>query len=147
MTAQPSRSAGGCTARRTARAAPVAEHLRPVRAGLPDGRYQPFNQDGIERIHQAVLEALETLGLADAPQSGIDYMTTAGTILGDDDRLRFPRALVEDIIASANCSIPLYGRDIKTDLELSGTNVNFVTAGAAVHVVDIEPTNYRDSNL
>jgi trimethylamine--corrinoid protein Co-methyltransferase len=147
MTAQPSRRAGGRLARRSARAAPLAEHLRPVRAGLPGGRYQPLSQEGIERIHQAVLDALETIGLADAPQSVIDYMTAAGAILGDDGRLRFPRALIEDTIASANRSITLYSRDGKNDLDLSGSNVHFGTAGAAVHVVDVEGRNYRDSTV
>ncbi len=147
MTAQPSRRAGGRLARRSARAAPLAEHLRPVRAGLPGGRYQPLSQEGIERIHQAVLDALETIGLADAPPSGIDYMTAAGAILGDDGRLRFPRALIEDTIASANRSITLYSRDGKNDLDLSGSNVHFGTAGAAVHVVDVEGRNYRDSTV
>ena len=147
MTAQPSRRAGGRLARRSARAAPLAEHLRPVRAGLPGGRYQPLSQEGIERIHQAVLDALETIGLADAPQSGIDYMTAAGAILGDDGRLRFPRALIEDTIASANRSITLYSRDGKNDLDLSGSNVHFGTAGAAVHVVDVEGRIYRDSTV
>ena len=147
MTAQPSRRAGGRLARRSARAAPLAEHLRPVRAGLPGGRYQPLSQEGIERIHQAVLNALETIGLADAPQSGIDYMTAAGAILGDDGRLRFPRALIEDTIASANRSITLYSRDGKNDLDLSGSNVHFGTAGAAVHVVDVEGRIYRDSTV
>ena len=147
MTAQPSRRAGGRLARRSARAAPLAEHLRPVRAGLPGGRYQPLSQEGIERIHQAVLDALETIGLADAPQSGIDYMTAAGAILGDDERLRFPRALIEDTIASANRSITLYSRDGKNDLDLSGSNVHFGTAGAAVHVVDVEGRIYRDSTV
>ena len=147
MTAQPSRRAGGRLARRSARAAPLAEHLRPVRAGLPGGRYQPLSQEGIERIHQAVLDALETIGLADAPQTGIDYMTAAGAILGDDGRLRFPRALIEDTIASANRSITLYSRDGKNDLDLSGSNVHFGTAGAAVHVVDVEGRIYRDSTV
>ena len=147
MTAQPSRRAGGRLARRSARAAPLAEHLRPVRAGLPGGRYQPLSQEGIERIHQAVLDALETIGLADAPQSGIDYMTAAGAILGDNGRLRFPRALIEDTIASANRSITLYSRDGKNDLDLSGSNVHFGTAGAAVHVVDVEGRIYRDSTV
>ena len=147
MTAQPSRRAGGRLARRSARAAPLAEHLRPVRAGLPGGRYQPLSQEGIDRIHQAVLDALETIGLADAPQSGIDYMTAAGAILGDDGRLRFPRALIEDTIASANRSITLYSRDGKNDLDLSGSNVHFGTAGAAVHVVDVEGRIYRDSTV
>ncbi len=29
---------------------------------------------------------------------GIDIMTAAGAILGEDGRLRFPRALVEDML-------------------------------------------------
>ncbi len=147
MPAQPSRRAGGRTARRTARAAPLAEHLRPIRAGLPGGRYQPLSHEGIKRIHEAVLEVLETIGLADTPQSGIDYMTKAGAILGDDGRLRFPRGLIEDTIASANRSIRLSSRNGKNDLELSGSNVHFGTAGAAVHIVDVEGRNYRDSTL
>ena len=147
MTAQSSRRAGGCLARRTARAAPLAEHLRPVRAGLPGGRYQPLSQEGLERIRQAVLEALETIGLADAPQSGIDHMIAAGAILGEDGRLRFPRTLIEDTIASANRSITLFSRDGKNDLELSGRNVHFGTASVAFHIVDVEGRNYRDSTL
>ena len=147
MTVKPSRRAGGRAARRTARAAPLAEHLRPVRAGLAGGRYQPLSQEGIERIHQAVLEVLETIGLADAPQSGIEHMTAAGAILGDDGRLRFPRTLIEDTIASANRSITLFSRDGKNDLELRRSNVHFGTEGAAVHIVDVEGRNYRDSTL
>ena len=74
-------------------------------------------------------------------------MTAAGAILGDDGRLRFPRALIEDTIASANRSITLYSRDGKNDLDLSGSNVHFGTAGAAVHVVDVEGRIYRDSSV
>ena len=74
-------------------------------------------------------------------------MTAAGAILGDDGRLRFPRALIEDTIASANRSITLYSRDGKNDLDLSGSNVHFGTAGAAVHVVDVEVRIYRDSTV
>ena len=147
MTAQTSRRAGGRSARRSARAAPLADHLRPVRAGMPGGSYQPLSAHDIQKIHHAVLDALETVGLADAPESGIEYMTKAGALLGDDGRLRFPRALVEDAIAKAMRNIVLYSRDGKNDLELSGSKVHFGTAGAAVHVVDVEGRDYRDSTL
>ena len=147
MTAQTSRRAGGRSARRSARAAPLADHLRPVRAGMPGGSYQPLSPHDIQKIHHAVLDALETVGLADAPESGIEYMTKAGALLGDDGRLRFPRALVEDAIAKAMRNIVLYSRDGKNDLELSGSKVHFGTAGAAVHVVDVEGRDYRDSTL
>ena len=147
MTAQSPRRTGGRSARRSARAAPLADHLRPVRAGMTGGTYQPLTAEGIQRIHQAVLDALENIGLADAPPSGIEYMTGVGASLGTDGRLRFPRALIEDTIAAANRSITLFSRDGKNDLDLSGRKVHYGTAGAAVHVVDIEGCNYRESTV
>ncbi len=147
MTGQRSRRAGGRSARRIARAAPLAEHLRPVRAGMLGGTYKPLTNEGIRLINRTVLDALEQIGLADAPESGVKYMTKAGAIMGEDGRLRFPRALVEDTIASANRSITLHSRDGKNDLILSGNKVHFGTAGAAVHVVDLEGRNYRNSTV
>ncbi|NIZ63022.1 methyltransferase [Sedimentitalea sp. CY04] len=138
---------GGRAARRAARAAPVADHLRSVYPGMEGGTLKPLTQDDMERIHQSALTALETIGLADAPQSGIDYLTNAGCILGSDGRIRFPRALVEDTIAKANRSVTLFSRDGKTDLELSGNRVHYGTAGAAVSMVDVHGREYRDSTV
>jgi len=142
-----SRRAGGRTARRNARSAPLADHLRPVKAGMLGGSYSPLSPDGERKIHNAALDALEFIGLADAPQSGIDYMVNAGVILGDDGRLRFPRSLVEDALAAANKNVILHGRDYKHDLDLSGNRVHFGTAGAAVHIVDVLNNEYRDSKV
>ena len=147
MTEQTKIRSGGRSARRAARAAPLEGRLRPVRAGLEGGRYEPLSSADLDRIHNAALEALETIGLVDAPQSGIDYMTKAGAVLGDDGRIRFPRALVEDAIARANRQITLFGRDPKHDLDLSGTKVHYGTAGAAVHLVDAEGRNYRECGV
>jgi len=123
----------------------LADDLRPVRAGISGGQYSPLSEAAVLRIHEAALEALEVIGLANAPQSGIDAMTAAGAILGDDGRLRYPRALVEDMLAKAARDITLFGRDAKHHLHLSGTRVHYGTAGAAVHVVDFETGDYRES--
>ncbi|MDV7390175.1 trimethylamine methyltransferase family protein, partial [Arthrospira platensis SPKY1] len=77
------------------RSAPLAEALRPVRGGLPGGQYKPLTEAGMARIHEAALEALEEIGLSQAPPSGVELLTGAGAVLGDDGRIRFPRALVE----------------------------------------------------
>ena len=127
-----SRRSGGRAARVALRAAPLAENMRPVRPGLSGGQYKPLTEAGVRRIHEAALDALEQIGLANAPKSGIEIMTGAGAILGDDGRIRFPRALVEDMLAIAARDITLYARDPKQDLELSGTRVYYGTAGAAV---------------
>ena len=137
--------AGGREARRAARAAPLDEALRPIRAGLPGGRYKPLTEAGMARIHAAALEALEVIGLSQAPRSGVEILTGAGAVQGDDGRIRFPRALVEDMLALAARDLTLFGRDPRHDLHLTGSNVHFGTAGAAVHVVDLETNTYRDS--
>ncbi|MDE4131672.1 trimethylamine methyltransferase family protein [Phaeobacter sp. QD34_3] len=138
---------GGRAARRAARRAPLAQDLRPIHPGLTGGTYSPMTQAEVERIHHAALDALERIGLADAPQSGIDYLTAAGCTLGSDGRLRFPRTLVEDTLAIANRSVTLCSRNGGTDLDLSGTRVHYGTAGAAVHMVDVEGRFYRDSTV
>ncbi len=139
------RRSGGRAARKAMRAAPLAEDQRPVWPGMPGGAYKPLSDAQVLQIHRGALEALETIGLADAPQSGIDAMVAAGAILGEDGRLRFPRALVEDSLAMAARDITLHARDPKFDLNLSGNNVHYGTAGAAVHLVDAETNTYRES--
>lgn len=139
------RRSGGRAARKALRSAPPAESARSVRPGMPGGTYKPLSDESIERIHKAALQALETIGLSGAPASGIEILTGAGAILGDDGRLRFPAALVEDALAMAARDITLCARDPKYDLNLSGTNTHFGTAGAAVHLVDAETNTYRES--
>ena len=147
MTDQSSRRSGGRAARRAMRAAPLAKDLRPVQPGMSGGTYKPLSDTDIKRINTAALDALEQIGLADAPQSGIDYMVAAGAVLGDDGRLRYSRALIEDTIARAPRELTLHARDPANDLEISGTRVYYGTAGAAVHMVDVDGRNYRDSTI
>lgn len=138
---------GGRAARRAARASALPDHLRPVRPGMEGGTYKPLSQQDMERIHKAALQALETIGLADAPNSGIEYLVNAGCILGDDGRVRFPPAVVEDVLAKAQRSVTLHSRDGKNDLLLEGSRVHYGTAGAAVHMVDVTGREYRDSTV
>ena len=141
------RRSGGRAARHALRAAPLSDDKRPVRPGLPGGTYNPLTEAGVARIHQAALQVLEEIGLADAPETGVDILTRAGAVQGADGRIRFPRALVEDMLAKAARGITLHGRDARNDLHLEGTNVHYGTAGAAVHVVDVERREYRDSTV
>jgi len=114
---------------------------------MDGGTYKPLTDEGMKRIHAAALDALEQIGLADAPPSGVAYLTGAGAIQGDDGRIRFPRALVEETIAKANRTVTLHGRDPAHDMELSGNRVHYGTAGAAVHLVDAQGRNYRECGV
>ncbi len=139
-----SRRSGGRAARVALRAAPLAEDVRPIRPGMKGGQYRPLTEDGVQRIHHAALDALEQIGLAQAPPSGVAAMTAAGAIQGEDGRLRYPRALVEDMLGKAARGITLHGRDPAYDLVLEPDRVHYGTAGAAVHVVDPMTGDYRD---
>jgi len=142
-----SRRSGGREARRAIRAAPLADDLRPVRAGLEGGRYRPLDTADLDRIHEAVLTALETVGFANAIPSCLDALTRAGALHGADKRIRFPRRLVLDTIRNAARNFTLFGQELQHDLQLQGTRVHYGTAGAAVHVVDVEKREYRESLL
>ena len=146
MTTKPSRRSGGRAARKALRSAPISKDQRPIRAGLEGGQYQPLTQAGMERIHQAALDALEQIGLADAPESGVEILTQAGCDYRDG-RLYFPRAMVEDMLAKAAKDITLHSRDGQHDLDLTGSRVHYGTAGAAVHMVDVHGREYRDSTV
>jgi trimethylamine--corrinoid protein Co-methyltransferase len=142
-----SRRSGGREARRAVRAAPLSDELKPVRAGLEGGTYRPLGDADVLRIHEAALDLLERLGFGNAPASTVAACTKAGAVLGDDGRLRFPRALVEHTLAIAARDITLYAQDPRHDLLVSGSRVHYGTAGAAVHVVDVEKREYRESTL
>ncbi len=145
MPAPSSRRSGGRAARKAQRARPLPAADRPVRPGLTGGRYNPLSEADIARIHRAALDALAEIGLADAPPSGVEAMCAAGATLGDDGRLRFSRALIEDLLARPRPDLVLHARDPAHDLELRGTRVHFGTAGAAVHLVESDGRSYRDS--
>ena len=138
---------GGRDARRALRAAPLAANQRPVRPGLEGGRYKPLDDADILRIHQAALDVLEQIGLADAIPSCIEVCTAAGAKLTEGGRLIFPRVLVEDTIAKAARRFPLCGQDPQHDLEPWGKRVYFGTAGAAVNIVDPVSGAYRESTV
>ena len=77
------RRSGGRASRVAERAAPLAENLRPIRAGMSGGQYRPLTDAGMAQIHAAALDALEQIGLSQAPPSGVKLLTDAGAIAGD----------------------------------------------------------------
>jgi len=142
-----SRRSGGREARRALRSAPLAADVRPIRPGLEGGAYAPLARADLERIHEAVLTLLETVGFANAIPSAIEALTRAGASYGEDKRIRFPRRLVLDTIRNAARGFTLHGQHPRHDMVVQGRRVHYGTAGAAVHVVDVEKREYRESLL
>ncbi len=137
----------GRQARRMRRAAARDEASRVVGPGLTGGAYRPLTDGDVKRIHDAALDILERIGMAATIPEVEKLALEKGCSLDDRGRLRFPRALTEDVIAGAGRDIVLCGRDPEHDLDLRDTRVHFGTAGAAVKVPDFATGLYRGSTL
>ncbi|MEM7207583.1 MAG: trimethylamine methyltransferase family protein [Pseudomonadota bacterium] len=137
----------GRAARKAQRAEPVESDARPVWPGVRGGRYQPLNPADIERVNETVMHLLETVGLAQAIPSMVKLVCERGGRMTDDDRLLFPRALVEDVIANCVKDFVLHGQAPGLEMEVSGTRVHVGTGGASPNIIDLESGLYREAML
>lgn len=134
---------GGRAGRREAR----SHTPSPVHPGLPGGQYRPLTDHELTRIHETALKVLSELGMSDVTDEIRDIAVPKGCSMGDDGRLRFPKSVIEDVIAGAAKSYVLYGRDPERDIEIGGDRVHFCTSGEAVRILDFETGTYRPSTL
>jgi trimethylamine---corrinoid protein Co-methyltransferase len=81
------------------------------------------------------------------PLASVIPLTAKGCWLNAQGRICIPPALVEETIAKARRKFTLYARDPRYDMQPSGKHVYFGTAGAAVHIVEPETNEYRESLL
>ncbi len=150
-----SKRTGGRKARQKRRTTAADRKIKAVQPGHVGGRFQPLSENEMARIHEAVLEVLENIGLSQAIPSCVELVTQAGGQYTDDGRLLFPRSLIEHTLEVASHEVTLYGQLPRHDLHLGGDRVYFGTAGAAVQVVDEWKTSdgtetsgaYRESTL
>ena len=139
------RRSGGRQARKALRSAPLAEDIKPVRPGVRGGLYKPLSDVDIAAIDANIFRILEEVGFADATAHCVKTCTAVGAILGDDGRLRMPRAVVEKALRQAEHELVLCGQDPDHDLRVHGNRVHFSTAGAAVLIADSVTNSYRES--
>ncbi|MCH7822431.1 MAG: trimethylamine methyltransferase family protein [Proteobacteria bacterium] len=139
------RRAGGRQARKALRSAPLAEDVKPVHPGESGGQYRPLSDADVAAIDANIFKILEEIGFNDATPHCIEACTSVGAVLGDDGRVRMPRAVVENALQQAERNLVLYAQDPKYDLRINGSRVHFSTAGAAVMIADPKTNSYRES--
>ncbi len=115
--------------------------------GVTGGAYKPLTDIQLEQIHNAVMDVLENIGIADPIPVVEEAALKQGCWLDDDGRLCFPRALVEDIIAEAPGDQRFCGREERFDLDLSAERVHTYGGGEAVTILDVGADGFRPSVL
>jgi trimethylamine--corrinoid protein Co-methyltransferase len=139
------RRGGGAAARRKSRAAGAAGLA--VRPGLPGGQYRPLSDNDVKRIYDTALDVLENIGIGDPIPEILQYALPGGCVLDEDNRLRFPRALVEDLIDASASGYILHAPNPVYDLQVGNKDVLFCTSGEAVKVLDYETQKFRPTRL
>ncbi len=114
---------------------------------MAGGLYRPLTPHAVERIHQAALEVLERIGMAEPTATVRDLALEKGCRLDDSGRLLFPQGLIEDTVAGACHEFVLYGQKPEHDVEARAGQLHFATGGAAVKMLDAETGTYRPSTL
>ncbi len=115
--------------------------------GIEGGRFLPLSPDAVRHVHDTALRILSEVGLAGASPRCIDTVRAAGGRVIDQERLVFPREMVTRVLKSAGRGFKLYAQLPEHDLDPSGTRIHLGTSGAAVHVIDSETREVRDSTL
>ena len=139
------RRGGGRAGRIAARQAPLEVDVRPVRPGLPGGKFAPLSESDMQQVYDTALGLLENIGMGSPIEEFADVVTAAGGHVDDAGRLRYPRGVVEGAIATAAKEWVWHGFDDDRSITVGGDRVHFGTAGAAVLMYDHETATFRPS--
>jgi len=143
--ARKNRRAGGSKARRTIRQKSEIKNI--VTPGLEGGKYNPLSTEEIEKIHRTALNVLETIGIGDPIPEILDHTMSKGCILGSDNRLKFPKSLVEDLLDIAPKEHIIYGVDPKYDYSVTGKKMYLSTSGEPISIFDYKTQSYRPTKV
>ena len=142
----PRRRRGGGRAGRIAvrEAVPEADR-RPVRPGLPAGRFKPLTDADMQQVFETALSLLEDIGMGEPLDEFIEAATPLGGWVDDSGRLRLPRGIVERAISTAAKEWIWHGFDDDQSVHVGGEHVYFGTSGAAVLIYDHVTGTFRHS--
>ena len=139
------RRGGGRAGRIAARQAPLEADARPVRPGLPGGRFAPLRESDLQQVYDTALGLLEDIGMGSPIDEFIEVVTAAGGHVDADGRLRYPKGVVEAAIETAAKEWVWHGFEDDRSITVGGDRVHFGTAGAAVLMYDHVSGLFRPS--
>lgn len=94
-----------------------------------------LTQEQVERIHEASLEILENAGLKVRYEPARDLFKKHGCTV-EEERVKFPRAVVEKYRKMAPSSFTFHARDPKFDKTIPRDSPVIVTASSAPDIID-----------
>ena len=112
----------------------------------PRLRLEVLSDDDVQRIHQASLEVIETVGVRFPSEWALNILEEAGAMVDRESQIaRLPGQIIEEALAKAPPSYVLCARDPALDLPLDGEHSYLSTDGCALEVIDLETGERRRS--
>jgi trimethylamine--corrinoid protein Co-methyltransferase len=127
---------------------PRRNRFNQLPPGIEGGQYKPLSEASLQRIHHASLDVLEHTGVEVEPSEAREIFLAAGARMDEESqRVCIPSRLVARALSSAPHTVTLCGRDPKWDIVLGGKRVHMGTGGAAIHILDLESQQVRQTTL
>jgi len=118
--------------------------------GMTGDIYRPLSADQVETIHERALDLLEEGGMTyeEGLEDVLALLKDAGCrIDAKRNRIYFPHGLVNEMVAKAPGEFVLYSRNGENDLALGKNRVYAGTGGAAIHILDLDTGEARQTVL
>lgn len=118
--------------------------------GLIGNIYRPLSADQVKTIHERALDLLEEGGMTyeQGLEDVLAGLKDAGCrIDANRNKIYFPRGLVNEMVAKAPGEFVLYSRNGENDLLLGKNRVYAGTGGTAIHILDLDTGEARQTVL
>ena len=131
------------------RSSDTVQQLPWRRITNPHPPLEVLSRAQMELVHDKALQVLETLGLKVLSEEAVAIMAEAGCEVDrETGQVRFPRTLVEGLIAQAPSEFRLHARNPAHDLRLGGNELHFTLVSGPPNASDLEggrrPGNMTD---
>ncbi len=114
----------------------------------PRLRLDIFSPEDVQRIHEATLEIIESIGVRFPLPQALDIWEEHGASVDRDTMIvKVEPQIIEEALKHAPPAYALAARDPAQDLPLDGNHVYAGTDGCGVQVIDIESSELRRSRL
>jgi trimethylamine---corrinoid protein Co-methyltransferase len=121
----------------------MSPRINPI---IPRLRWEVLSSAELERIHEATLHILETVGIHFPSQKALDVLRANGCEVDDTRQMvRLPRAVVMEALAQAPREYVLAGRDPECDMLIDGKHCYLSNDGSGVFVQDPRTGQKRPS--
>jgi len=121
--------------------------MEPLALPTFQPRLKVLNREQAWAIHMAALEILEKIGFKMEHRGALEMLADAGAKVSNDDWVKLPPYLVEEVLRSAPRQIDLYNQKGDKTMPLVNGNSFYGTGSDATFTLDLETGKRRRTVL